>query len=61
LLKVGEAKPFEFVTVQLIRIAYEPRGIEKPTGREAAGESRWTRCLVVGRPTPYGVGLGRCL
>jgi len=29
LQKVGEAKPFEFVTVELIRIAYEPRGIVK--------------------------------
>jgi hypothetical protein len=32
---------------------------DRRPGREAAGESRWTPHLVVVRPTPHGVGLGR--
>jgi hypothetical protein len=35
--------------------------LHKPTGRKAAGESRWTQHLVAVRPTPYGVGLVRQL
>ena len=31
----------------------------KPTGRKAAGKSRWTQHLVVVRPTPHGVGKDR--
>jgi len=34
-------------------------GTCKPTGREAAGEPRWTPHLVVVHPTPHGVGLVR--
>jgi len=35
------------------------RPVFKPTGRKAAGEPRWTPYLLVVRPTPHGVGLGR--
>ena len=31
----------------------------KPTGRKAAGKSRWTQHLVAVRPTPHGVGKDR--
>ena len=43
--------------VENLRYGMRPRF--KPTGRDAAGEPRLTPHLVMVRPTPHGVGLGR--